>query len=430
MLPLYLIGLMRSQPRLNSYPRGVSQCTAILPGIFCGALLLLTALPTRAELKDSPKALVDEAWQVVYRDYVDRTFNQQDWLQVRQDYLQRSYTSSEQAYDAIREMLEGLDDPFTGFLSSAEIKSLVSDVSGEFVGVGLTVGLDERTREWVVISPIKGAPAEIAGIKPRDVITQVNGQATPDIDTSKIGKYLIGTVGSQVFINLRRNGQDLQFKLVREPINLNPLTYQTKTTAAGRIGYLALPVFTSKSAAEMEQAIKELEQQQVKGYILDLRGNPGGVLDAAFNIGQLWLRQGQLMSLVAIKGKQERYQAQTPPLTRKPLVVLVDGESASASEVLAGALQDQGRAQLVGSRTFGKGLIQTLATLEDSSGVRISIARYYTPKGRDIHQVGLEPNIVVPLSESERESLLRQRGVATPIDKQYGRALKELLKQL
>lgn len=403
---------------------------ATLLSLVCGSVLLLGALPAGADLKDSPKSLVDEAWQVVYRDYVDRTFNQKDWVQVRQDYLQRSYTSNEQAYSAIRTMLESLGDPYTGFLSAAELKSLVSDVSGEFVGVGLTVGLDEQTKEWIVIAPIKGSPADTAGIKPRDVITQVNGQATPEIDTSKIGKYLIGTVGSQVFINLRRSGQDMQFKLVREPINLHPLTHQVKTTEAGRIGYLSLPIFTSKSAAEMAQAIKELEQQQVKGYVLDLRGNPGGVLDAAYNIGQLWLRQGQLMSVVAIKGKQERYQAKTPPLTTKPMVVLVDGESASASEVLAGALQEQGRARLVGSRTFGKGLIQTLATLEDGSGVRISIARYYTPKGRDIDHVGIEPNISVPLSEAERKDLLRQRGVATPIDKQYVRAVKELTKQL
>lgn len=177
-------------------------------------------------------------------------------------------------------------------------------------------------------------------------------------------------------------------------------------TAIGDIGYIRLPEFTDTAAAQMRQAIAALETQQVKGYILDLRADPGGRLDASLAIAKMWLKQGTIVSLVKRAGIQDRFTTHGPALTNKPLVVLVDGGSASASEILAAALQDNGRATLVGTRTFGKGLVQSVQELKDGSGLKVTIAKYYTPKGLDINHVGVIPGVVVGLTDAQQKAML------------------------
>ena len=388
-------------------------------------LPLCKPLPVEAALEDSPKALVDQAWQIVYRDFVDRTFNQRDWLAVRQDYLNRSYSSKEQAYGAVQEMLKQLEDPYTSFLPPQNIKDLVNNVSGGFIGVGLSVGIDPRTREWVVVTPLTGSPAEMAGIQPRDVVVSINGKATAGIQASQTSQYIIGPVGSKVFLQVRRGPTISTYQLVREQIDLNPLTYQVQKTDEAKIGYIRLPVFSTQSIKAMRRAIQSLEQQQVQGYILDMRGNPGGVFDAGIEIARMWMGQKKLISVVKLKNREEKYIANSKALTNKPLQVLVDSASASASEVVAGALQEHGRAQLVGMTTFGKGVVQSLENLADGSGVVMTIAKYYTPQGRDIHRIGITPDVIVAVPPTRRGRETPQLPPAT--DQQYGRALKNLL---
>ncbi len=383
-----------------------------------------------ALLEDSPKALVDEAWQAVHREYVDRTFNRNDWMLVRQEYLKQSYTSKRQAYQEIQTMLSKLADPYTKFLEPQEIKDLTKNVSGDFIGVGLTVGLDEQTKEWIVLAPIKGSPAAAMGILPKDVIVKINGKNTPDIDPQQASTYLIGPVGSQVVLTARRGKQQLTFKLLREHIDLHPVTYRLEATAVGKIGYIRLPVFTSRSPKLMHQAIQALETQQVKGYILDLRSNPGGIFEASLAIAPLWLGKRPIVSVVDRRGKQDRLAARNQALTTKPLVVLINDKSASASEILAGALQDNRRATLVGTQTFGKGLVQSLEPLEDGSGLTVTVAKYYTPKGRDINKVGITPDIVVPLTEAQKASLNQERAGVTSSDPQYVSALTYLTQSI
>jgi len=394
------------------------------------ALLVGLHLPqTQAALQDSPKALVDQTWQIVNREYVDRSFNGNNWQAVRQTYLQRSYSSKEQAYQAIQTMLAKLEDPYTDFMTPQQLQALASNVSGDFIGVGLTVELDPNTREWVVVRPVPKTPAEAAGVRPGDVILKINGTPTPEITPSQISKYIIGPVGSQVSLNVRRGAQVLNLKLVRERLDLNPVTYSLQQSPAGRIGYIRIPVFTSKAPAAVRQAIQALEKQQVEGYILDLRSNPGGIYDSGLAIAQLWLRQGTITTLVDRRGKTAE-QTQGAALTSKPLSVLVNGASASASEVLAAALQDNQRASLIGTKTFGKGLVQTLEPLADGSGVRVTVAHYLTPKGRDINQVGIQPDVVVPLSDQQWQALNQTNAVATPADPQYVKALAALQQKL
>ncbi len=381
-----------------------------------GLALLLTVYPTtssNAALKDSPKALVDQAWQTVQRNYVDRTFNQQDWIKVRSQYLQPNYTTKESAYRAIITMLDSLGDPYTRFLTPDALKDLTQNISGEFVGVGLTVSLDATTREWVVEKSFDESPAAIAGLKPKDVIVSINGKSTPSIDPSKAAPYLIGPVGSKLTVQAKRGKEILKYELVREPINLNPLTYKAVPGKGRTIGYIRLPIFTTKSIQSMQNALKALESQKAAGYVLDLRGNPGGVLDAGIAIARMWLAKGTIVSVQERNLPRETVTAANQALTTRPLVVLVDQESASASEVLAAALQDNKRAVLVGKVTFGKGLVQSFEPLNDNSGVLVTIAKYFTPSGKNIHKVGITPDITAEVSAQPPRDSQYEVGIKT-----------------
>ncbi|HEY9825178.1 MAG TPA: S41 family peptidase [Stenomitos sp.] len=350
-------------------------------------------LPSQATLQDSPKALVDQAWQIVQRNYVERTFNHQDWQKVRSQYLASTYNSKEAAYQAIQTMLATLKDPYTRFLSPADLKDLTSNLSGDFVGVGLTVSLDPATREWIVEKAFDESPAATAGIQPQDIIVSLNGKATAKIDPANAAPYLIGPVGSKVELQVRRKQQSLAYTLVREHINLNPLTYRVIPSSLGSVGYIRLPIFTTKSATSMEQALKQLESQKVTGYVLDLRGNPGGVLDAGIAIARQWLSGGTIVSVQERDQPKVMIQATQQALSSRPLAVLVDQDSASSSEILAAALQENRRAVLVGAKTFGKGLVQSFEPLQDGSGVLVTIAQYFTPQGHNINHIGITPDV-------------------------------------
>ena len=206
------------------------------------------------------------------------------------------------------------------------------------------------------------------------------------------------------------------------------MRYSIKEEPEGPIGYIRLTQFSSNAAGEMQEAIESLEAENVVGYILDLRSNPGGLLYSSIEIARMWLDDGAIVSTVNRQGVVDEEVANNRAITDKPLVVLVDGGSASASEILSGALQDNDRAQLVGTQTFGKGLVQSVRSLPDGSGVAITIAKYLTPSGRDINQQGIDPDVLVELSEEERESLAENRDlIGTLEDPQYEQAQELLL---
>jgi carboxyl-terminal processing protease len=386
------------------------------------ALTLDQAQKTNAVLNNSHKAIVDQAWQLLDREYVDRSFNGQDWQAVRREYLSREYSSKEEAYASISTMVNSLADQYTQFLPPENLKDLVNNVSGEFVGVGLTATLDAKTREWIVVEPYAESPAEAAGLQANDVILRINGTKTPEIDLNEAAPHLIGPVGSKVTLEVRRDNKSLTFNLVREQINLNPLGYEVRQSAKGLIGYIHLPIFTTKSPAAMERAIKDLEAKQVVGYVLDLRGNPGGVLESGVAIAQQWLPKGRIMSLVNADGSKEEFHGDNKALTQKPLLVLVDHQSASASEVLAAALQDNHRATLIGDQTFGKGVVQSLEQLgDDGAGMVITTAKYFTPQGQNIHRIGIKPDILIPSQSQGNPPIPKDPNQ----DQAYQRALEQ-----
>lgn len=382
----------------------------------------------QAFFQESPKELIDEVWQLIDRNYVDGSFNQVDWRAVRQEYLGRAYGSREEAYDAIREMLERLDDPYTRFMDPQEFRNMQIDTSGELTGVGIQLAQDEETKELVVVSPIEDTPAFEAGILARDVIVKIDGQSTEGMDTNTAVGLIRGPVGTDVDITVRRGEEEFDYTLKRALIELHPVRYSLETEADGtRVGYIRLTQFSANAADEMREAIQDLESQTVDGYVLDLRINPGGLLYASIDIARMWLNDGVIVSTVDRQGVSEQETANGTALTDRPVVVLIDGGSASASEILSGALQDNGRAVLVGSQTFGKGLVQSVRGLNDGSGLAVTVAKYLTPNGTDINQQGIVPDIAVELTDEQRQELFGVNNeIGTNEDLQYTRALQEL----
>ena len=394
---------------------------------------LLLGSSTAAIISDSPKEVMDEAWQIVFRDYLDTTGKYTDdrWKILRRDVLNKSYGNKKDAYEAIRGMLATLDDPYTRFLDPREFKEMQIDTSGELSGVGIQLSLDKDTKELIVVSPIDGSPASRADVKPKDVITQINGKSTKGMSTEDAVKLIRGPVGTKVSIQLRRNKTQLvSVDLIRDRIEIHAVDSRLNTTPDGsKVGYIRLKQFNANATKDMRAAIRELETKGAQGYVLDLRSNPGGLLMASVEIARQWLDDGVIVSTKTRDGVQDIKRASGKALTKAPVVVLVNEGSASASEILSGALQDNNRAILVGQKTFGKGLVQSVRGLSDGSGMTVTIAKYLTPSGRDIHKFGIQPNITAKLTEDDAKNLKFDQ-LGTKNDPQYKVAETALSKQL
>ncbi|WP_421655331.1 carboxyl-terminal processing protease CtpC [Leptothermofonsia sp. ETS-13] len=401
-----------------------------------GAGLHLSA--GQAFFSESPKELVDEVWQIIDQQYVDGTFNQVDWKTVRKEYLNRSYTSKEEAYKAIREMLKKLNDPYTRFMDPDEFRNMQIDTSGELTGVGIQLAADEKTKKLTVIAPIEDSPASKAGILAKDIISHIDDKSTEGMPVDQAVKLIRGQPGTLVKLTILRGNKQLEFNLKRARIEIHPVRYSYQKTPTGGVGYIRLIQFSQNAPQEMRNAIQKLENQQVSGYILDLRSNPGGLLYTSIDIARMWLKEGAIVSTVDRKGEQERERANNRALTDKPLVVLVDGGSASASEILSGALQDNKRAVLVGTKTFGKGLVQSVRSVDcatpsskNCAGLAVTIAKYLTPSGRDINKHGIDPDVEVKLTDEQRKDLSTNRDkIGTTADPQYAKALDILTQQI
>jgi len=386
-----------------------------------------------SRISDSPKEVIDQTWQIVFRDYLDTTgkYTEDRWRKLRRDVLAKSYGSSKEAYDAIRGMRGSLDDPYTRFLDPREFKEMQIDTSGELSGVGIQLSLDKDSKDLVVVSPIEGSPASRAGVQPKDVITAIDGKSTKGMSTEDAVKLIRGQAGSTVKLTLRRKGQaqPIELSLTRERIELHAVEHQINTTGDGlKVGYIRLKQFNANATKDMRVALKELDGK-VDGYVLDLRSNPGGLLMASIEIARQWLNDGTIVSTKTRDGITDVKKANGRALTIKPMVILVNEGSASASEILSGALQDNNRAVLVGQKTFGKGLVQSVRGLSDGSGMTVTIAKYLTPSGRDIHKHGSAPDVSVKMGDLEAQRL-RLEDLGTRKDSQYRVAESTLVKKV
>lgn len=391
----------------------------------------LTA-PVSAELSESPKTIVDEVWQIVNQNYVDPDFNHDNWEKTREELLDRNYQSKAEAYRAIRQALEKLDDPYTRFLDPDAYESLTNQTSGELSGVGLRLEIHQESQALTVVEPLENSPASEAGIKPGDRIIAINGQPTSLLSLEQASELIRGESGTQVSLQLSRDGKGLfSLDLTRAEIELPRVTYEVRETDQTRVGYIKVEEFSSHAAEQMREAILALKEKNAEAYVIDLRNNPGGLLYASIEMARMWLQEGAIVSTVDRDGGDRAFQANNTALTDKPLAVLINGNSASASEILAGALKDNNRAVLVGSQSYGKGTVQSVSSLSDGSGIAVTVARYYPPSGTDINQKGIEPDVKTPLDRSARLRLSANPELqGTLQDPQFASAIAILNQQL
>jgi carboxyl-terminal processing protease len=419
--------------------RGVLRSSPLLLMLGLGGMAVSMAGPSLGltgasggAITDSPKEVIDQVWQIVYRDYLDSsgTYTDDRWRQLRKDLLKKSYGGEEESYEAIRGMLDSLDDPYTRFLDPKEFKEMRIDTSGELMGVGIQISLDKDTKELIVVSPIEGTPASRAGVQSKDVIVSIDGTSTKGMTTEDAVKLIRGPEGTEVILGLRRKGDVLNVPLTRARIEINAVKKALNTSPDGsKIGYIRLKQFNANASREMRDAIQELEDQDADGYVLDLRSNPGGLLEASVDIARQWLNEGIIVSTRTREGIRDVRRATGSAITEKPMVVLINQGSASASEIVSGALQENDRAQLIGKTTFGKGLVQAVRGLSDGSGMTVTIAKYLTPNGTDIHKNGIEPDIEAEIPGKELEDF-KVEYLGTNKDSQYKVAEKALLKSL
>ncbi len=423
---------------MNSAPKCFSFFQAIL---YSGAIATTAALslfaptlnkPAEASLENGPKAVLDEAWQIVNREYVDGSFNNIDWQATRRTLLDKSYTSSEQAYKALNEALKELNDPYTRFLNPEQFKALNNQTSGEMSGVGMQLKKDELNKTIAVVGVLENSPAMKAGLLPGDQIIEINGQSTTGLSVSEAARMIRGDVGTELVLQIMRPGdEEFDVILTRDRIELQAVHYDLKREGNELIGYINLREFNAHAGEQMQRAIEELDQKNVDGYVLDLRGNPGGLLRISIDIARMLMDKGAIVSTVNRYGNREEVRANRSALTDKPMVVLVDNDSASASEILAGALKDNNRAVIMGEKTFGKALVQSVHSLSDGSGLAVTIAHYYTPKGTDISKKGVTPDVSLELTDSQKRRLYWQPGaIATDSDPYYAQAVNLLKSKL
>ena len=394
-----------------------------------GTLISPTSPVRAAWQQDSPKAVLDEAWQIVNREYVDGSFNKNDWQAVRTSLITPDYNTKEQAYGALRKALKLLEDPYTRFMDAKQFESLTSQTSGDLEGVGIRLEADAKTKVLTVVEPLPNSPASRADIRSNDKVLFIDGRTTKGMSVEDASSLIRGKGGTPITLKIERDGNLINFPLIRAKIELQAVRYNVAQEGSTRVGFMRMSEFSSHAADQMRQAIKVLQNDKVDGFVLDLRGNPGGLLQSSIEISRMWMDEGGIVKTVNRKGGSEELLANRTAISNLPLVVLVDKNSASSSEILTGALKDNKRATIIGTQTFGKALVQSVHPLSDGSGLAVTIAHYYTPNGTDISHKGIEPDISLPLTREQLERLYgNPRLLGTLDDPQYVRAVSTITK--
>ncbi len=314
---------------------------------------------------------------------------------------------------ALKGMVESLDR-HSQYLDANAYSEMQVETKGEFGGVGLEITVS-KDGLLTIVAPIDDTPAAEAKLKPNDKIVKIDGQSTRGVSLHEAVKRLRGRAGSKVNVTIFREGEDRVFDVTLTRAVVKIRSVKEARMVADRVGYLRITEFQDNTPKDLRRALETLEQQEIEGLILDLRNNPGGLLDVAVEVSELFVPQGKLV--LSTKGRiksqnLEFISKQQEPHLGYPIVVLVNGGSASASEIVAGALRDHHRAILMGEKTFGKGSVQTVIPLKDGSAIRLTTSTYYTPSGRAIHGEGLEPDVVVSEEEpSEKQEKVPERSL-------------------
>ena len=316
---------------------------------------------------------------------------------------------------AIKGYIEALGDPYTEYISKEDMEDYMDDTMGNFVGIGVYMVKDTETNQIMVLSPIKNSPAEKAGIRPGDYIVEVDGNACTGDDFSNISNKIKGEVGSTVKLKIQRDGETLDFEITRENIKVNPVEGEV---LEGNIGYIEFSSFDEGTAEEFKNKFNELKSQGITSLIIDLRNNGGGIVDEALKIAGYAVDKGTtLLYEVDKDGNETEEKSEVDKIIDMPIVILVNENTASSSEILSGALKDLGKAKIVGTKTYGKGVIQQILTLADGSGLKITTEEYLTPNRTKINKVGIEPDETEELPDTVENILNVEREEDTQLQK-------------
>lgn len=321
-----------------------------------------------------------------------------DVIKLIEDKYVNDVESEELIEGAIKGVVESLGDPYSVYMNETEFQDFIASINGSFSGVGMVLSVDERTNDIIVVSPIEGTPAQRAGILPKDIIVKVDDIELAGKSLDEAVKLLRGEKGTKVFVYIKRQDNEdlLKFELVRDDIRVTTIKHEI---IDDNVGYIKITSFDSQTYDEFKAAVDSLQKQGIKGLILDLRNNPGGSLYESVRIADEILGKGMIVYTEdRNKNKLEEYYSDNNRISL-PLVVLINENSASASEIVAGAIQDHKAGILVGTKTFGKGSVQEIEPFQNGTGMKLTIARYYLPSGRSIDGIGVEPDIEVELGE-------------------------------
>jgi len=355
-------------------------------------------------------------------DQIDFSMLKRAWDQVSTDYVdQDKIDKTKMTYGAVAGMVEAIGDPYTEFFNPEEAKKLEEDIAGSFEGIGLQIGAKDK--QTVAISPIKGTPAEKAGLRPGDIILAVDKKPTADLSIDEVVSMIRGPKDTKVTLTISREGSDAKdIEITRAVIKVPSMDYEIKTLDNGKkIAHITLYQFSDTVYQDFKTAAIDILNNNVSGIILDMRSNPGGLVNQATNIAGWFLDRGQLILSEQDKnGEKIELTANGPSsFASIPLVVLINEGSASASEILAGALKDDRKAPIIGTTSFGKGTVQKIVDFDDGSSLKVTIAKWYTPSGVRIQDTGIEPDIKVELTSTDYEQNK---------DPQLDRALQEIEK--
>lgn len=360
----------------------------LILGIIIGAstaALIPAVYASRGDLSQVAPFTTDSLWLLKQARVIVEAY--------QVDAASNDVSETEMVHGAMRGMLGAWKDPYTRFLDPEQLEDEKTSLEGSFGGLGINIA--SRDGKILVINPIEGTPADKAGLRPMDEIVRVNDDIVIGWELDKVVKLLRGDPGTSVTVSIRRNNVSklIDFKIIRDTIKIDTVHSEM---LKGQVGYIRLRQFIKTSAADVGKAVIDLKNKKAKGLILDLRNNGGGLLDAACDICDLFIDGGLIVSTKGrVDSANEEYYAHEGVLTDLPLVVLINEGSASASEIVSGALRDRNNTLLIGAKSFGKGSVQVLFNLSDGSGMFVTTARYFTPNGVRIDHVGLSPDIYV-----------------------------------
>ena len=359
-------------------------------------------IPSVNALSDSKQFVLD-AWTLVNEGYYDpERLDEIQWKRIRQKTLQKQIETSDEAYSAIEDMLKPLEDPFTRILRPKDYELLkTSNFGSEINGVGLQLGEDEMTKEIKVISTLAGSPAEEAGIISGDQIDKVDGISCSELGLANTASKLRGESGTKVLVQIKSMSDETkEIDLERRSVDLRPVRTKRLRDDSHTIGYLRITQFSESVPKKIEEALQELKEKEVEGIILDLRNNSGGLVSSGIAVADSFLSEQPIVETKDRNGIKDAIISQKNTFFDGPMVTLVNKGTASASEILAGSLQDNKRSTLMGEQTYGKGLIQSLKSLGEDSGIAITVASYLTPQGNNIQGKGITPDKILDLPEA------------------------------